>query len=74
MKEHKISAKKKWLCLIQDGSNKKRHECCKDEDGKLCYLRAIQGHFGGLPISPELMKYTLVPYKWMEYIYHRESS
>ena len=27
----------------------------------LCFLRAIQGPSGGIPISPELMNYTLIP-------------
>ena len=29
----------------------------KTKMGILCYLRAIQGHFGGIPIEPELMGY-----------------
>ena len=33
-----------WLHLIHEGSNKKRVEYCKDNNGSLCYLRAIQGH------------------------------
>ena len=40
----------------------------------LCYLRAIQGHSGGIPISPELMNCTLIPYSWIEHIYHRGRS
>ena len=48
-----------WLHLIHVGSNKKRLEYCKDNNGSLCYLRAIQGHSDGIPISPEFMNYTL---------------
>ena len=33
-----------WLLLIHEGSNKKRIECCKDNNGFLCYLRVSQGH------------------------------
>ena len=40
----------------------------------LCYLRATQGHSGGIPISPELMNYTFIPHKWKEYIFHRGIS
>ena len=47
-----------WLHLIHDGSTKKRLEYCQDKDGNLRHLRAIQGHSGGIPITPELMKYT----------------
>ena len=61
-----------WLMLIHEGSNKMRIECCEDSHGSLCYLRAIQGHSGGIPISPELMKYTLLPCNWKDY--HRGIS
>ena len=48
-----------------------RMEYCKDSNGSLFYLRAVQGHSGGIPKSPELMKYTLIPYNWKEHIDHR---
>ena len=35
-----------WLMLIHEGSNKMRIEYCEDNNGSLCYLRAIQGHSG----------------------------
>ena len=38
-------------------------EYCKNKDGILCYLRAIQGHSGGIPIEPELMGYVKIPPK-----------
>ena len=63
-----------WLMLIHEGSNKMRVEYCEDNNGSLCYFRAIQGHSGGAPISPELMNYTLIPYNWKEHIYHRGIS
>ena len=53
-----------WLRLIHDCSTKKRLEYCQDIDWNLCYFRAIQGHSGGIPISPELMTYTPIPYDW----------
>ena len=33
-----------WLMLIHEGSNKMRIKYCEDNNGSLCYLRAIQGH------------------------------
>ena len=59
-----------WLTLIHEGSNHMRIECCEDRNGSVCYLRAVQGHPGGVPISPELMNYTLFLYNWKEHIYH----
>ena len=61
-----------WLHLIHDGSTKKRLEYCQDEDGNLCYFRAIQGHSAGVPISPNLMNSTPIPNNWKEYIYHKK--
>ena len=60
-----------WLRLIHEGSTKKRLEYCQDKDGNLCYFRAIQGHSGGIPISPELMKYTPISYDWKKYLFHK---
>ena len=53
-----------WLRMIHDGGTKKLLEYCQDEDRTLCYFRAVQGHSGGIPITPVLMKYTPVPYNW----------
>ena len=61
-----------WLYLMHEG--KMRLEYCRDNDGSLCYLRAIQGHSGGIPIGPEMMNFTLVAYNWKEHIYHRGNS
>ena len=52
------------LRLIHEGSTKKRLEYCTDKDGNIYYFRAIQRHSGGIPISPELMKCSPVPYTW----------
>ena len=65
---------KNWLRPIHEGSIKKRLEYCTDDDGNLCCFPAIQGHSGGIPTSPELMKCTFIPYTWKEYICHRGSS
>ena len=69
--EHNISQKDIAFSLIQEGSSKKRVECCMDHKISLLYFRAIQGHSGGLPIMPELMGYTSIPYNWKEYIFHK---
>ena len=45
-----------------------------DNKKSLYYLRAIQGHSGGKPKKPEMMEYTLILYKWMEYIFHKGIS
>ena len=55
-----------WLTLIHEGSNKLRIEYCEDQNGSLCYLGAIRGHSGGIPIRTKLMNYTLIPYNWKE--------
>ena len=43
-----------WLQKIFEGSTKKSIEYCKDKDGILSYLPAIQGHSGGIPIEFEI--------------------
>ena len=59
-----------WLHCVYLGSIKIRFEICKDEHGELRYLRAIQGHSGGVIISPRLMNYVMIPYRWKRFIYH----
>ena len=45
-----------------------------------CYLQVVQGHSaiqgpsGGIPINPEMMGHTLIPYNWKECIFHRAIS
>ena len=63
-----------WLMLIHEGSNKMRTEYCEVSNGSLSYLQAVQGNCGGIPISPKLMNYTLIPCNWKEHIYHRRIS
>ena len=40
----------------------------------LAFLRAIQGHTGGITIAPELMGHVLLPYRWKEFLYHKRCS
>ena len=48
-------SEKHWLQLIHQGSSKTRFEYCEDSKISLAYLRAIQGHSGGITVDPELM-------------------
>ena len=59
-----------WLHCLHHGSNETKFEICKDEDGELRYIRAIQRHSGGMIISPRLMNYVTIPYKWKRFLYH----
>ena len=63
-----------WLEKIFEGSSTKRIEYCKNKDGILCCLRAIQGHSGRIPIKPELTGYAKIPPNWKKYIHHRGLS
>ena len=59
-----------WLHCLYLGSFKTRFEICKDENGGLRYIRAIQGHSNGMIISPRLMNYVMIPHRWKQFIYH----
>ena len=66
---------KNWLRLIHEGSTKKSLEYCTDQDGNFEVFPSYSGTLWWYSkISPELMKYTPIPYKWKEYIFHRGSS
>ena len=67
-------SEKLWKHLIQEGSSKKRLENCLDCKISLRYLRAIQGHCGGISKRPGLMEYTLIPHNYKKYIFHRGIS
>ena len=60
-----------WLQMILKGSTKKRIEYCNDKDEILRYLRAVQGHSGGIPIEPEVMHYVFILRNWKKYVFHR---
>ena len=47
-----------------------RFGICKDENGELRYIRSIQGHSGGMIISPRLMNHVMIPFKWKRVPYH----
>ena len=46
----------------------------KNSNYDFLYVRAIQGHSGGLLIAPELMNHVAIPFRWAEVMYHRGSS
>ena len=50
-------SEKHWFRLVCEGSSKTRVEYCEDSKNSLAYVRAIQGHSGGIPINPELMEF-----------------
>ena len=52
-----------WLHCFYLGSIETRFEICEDESGELKCIRAIQGHSGGMIISPRLTNYVMIPYK-----------
>ena len=60
-----------WIHLFHEGSSKRRVEYCEDHKNSLYYFRTIQGHSSGIPMVPELMGCTSIPYDWKEYIFHR---
>ena len=45
----------RWIQLVQQGSSEKRIEYCLDNKKSFCYPRAIQGHYGGIPIKPKMI-------------------
>ena len=59
-----------WLHCFHLGSIKPRFEINNDENGELTYIRAIQVHSSGVIISPRMMNYVRIPYRWKRFIYH----
>ena len=51
-----------------------RIESCKDKDGVICSLRAIQGHSGGIAVDPNSMGYFLISQQWKKHLYQRGLS
>ena len=50
---------KEWLRHINEASNKTRFEYCEVSKHSVTYFRAIQGHTGGITITPQLMKHVI---------------
>ena len=43
-----------------------RFEYCESSKGSLLYIRAIQGHTGGIMIAPELSGHVDIVWNWKE--------
>ena len=61
-----------FLFWQKGGGAKKRFKYCLNPNSSrhILYLRAIQGHSGGIAIDPELQDNILSPKGFTEYIYH----
>ena len=57
-----------WRVVEQD-SSKTRTDCLENKKS-ICYSRDM-GHSDGIPIRPEIMEHTLIPYNWKECKFHR---
>ena len=62
-----------WSQQVLEGRTQNGIDYCKDKDGVICYLRAIQGYSGGIAVDPNLMGYFLIFQQWKKYLYHRET-
>ena len=51
-----------------------RFEYCVDHGGRIKYLRALQGHSGGVRVDPTLQNHVQIPYGWTDHIYHVGST
>ena len=66
-----IISDEQWIRLIHEGCSKKEIGYCLDNKKSLPYLRAIQGHSGGIPIKPEMIGCTIIPCDWKVCIFHK---
>ena len=56
-----------WLHCLYLGMIKTRFAICKMKNAELRCSRSIQGHSGGMVISPRLMNYVMIPYKYKQF-------
>ena len=59
-----------WLDLLHQGSDKKRFQYCLNSHGLIIYMRAIQGHSGGIKVDLALLDNVEILYGWSEYFHH----
>ena len=62
-----------WMSILAKGGGaKKRFQYCLNSYSSrhISYLIAIQGHFGGIAVDPELQDNVLLPKGFTEYIFH----
>ena len=56
-----------WLHCLYLGMIKTRFAICKMKNAELRCSRSIQGHSGGMVISPRLMNHVMIPYKYKQF-------
>ena len=70
--EHKISQKDIGVSLFKKEAVRKEMKTVWTTQIPCVTFRAIQGHSGGIPIMPELMGYTSIPYNWKEHMFSQK--
>ena len=60
-------------CWVK-GINRIKFECCPDQRGQIKYLRAPQGHSGGVSIDPTLQNNVQISLEWTDHIDHVGST
>ena len=67
------STQKRIECLVK-GINRIRFECCFEQRGQIKYLRAPEGHSGGVSIDPTLQNNVQTSFGWTDHMYHVGST
>ena len=65
----------RWkACLAAGGGSKRRYQYCSDDQERILYLRALQGHSGNNLINPTLQDNVMIERGIFPYIYHMGCS
>ena len=65
----------RWkACLAAGGGSKRRYQYCSDDQDRILYLRALQGHSGNNLINPTLQDNVMIERGIFPYIYHMGCS
>ena len=65
--------KEKLVDALRRSTDKPRMEYCKDQDGTVIYIRAVQGHSHGSKIK-HLFPLKEMPLNMKEHVFHTGSS